>query len=157
MMTEKATTLNKLSHNSGLTKVASKKAEAFISSAKFLSSEIVPCLCKSCIWLHMVYCCHVWAGAPNCCLNITYCNNHHVGLLVLHTAKTLAKHGMEWVTEPLNTQQPTPTPHHIKKTRTPPILNICNLPPSSRSFYCPFVPELWTTIQLQANNSKKGI
>ena len=36
----------------------------------FLSPEVALYLYKSTIWLCMQYCCHVWAGAPSCYLEL---------------------------------------------------------------------------------------
>ena len=51
-------------------KTTSKKIGALICSMKFLSSEFVLFLYKSTIHPCMEYCCHVWAGAPSCCLEL---------------------------------------------------------------------------------------
>ena len=51
-------------------KTASKKIGALICSMKFLSLDIVLYLYKSTIWPCMEYCCHVWAGAPSCYLEL---------------------------------------------------------------------------------------
>ena len=51
-------------------KTASKKIGALIRSMKFLSPEVVLYLYKSTIWPWMEYCCHVWAGAPSCYLEL---------------------------------------------------------------------------------------
>ena len=58
------------SHIIPIAKTASKKIEVLIRSMKFLSPEVV-CISinlniKSC----MEYCCHVWAGAPSCYLEL---------------------------------------------------------------------------------------
>ena len=53
-----------------LAKTASKKIEALIHSIKFLSPEVALYLCKSTICPCMEYCCHVWAGAPSCYLEL---------------------------------------------------------------------------------------
>ena len=37
---------------------------------QFLSPEVALYLYKSTIWPCMEYCCHVWAGAPNCYLEL---------------------------------------------------------------------------------------
>ena len=37
---------------------------------KFLSPEVAPYLYKSTIRPYMEYCCHVWAGAPSCYLEL---------------------------------------------------------------------------------------
>ena len=39
---------------------------------KFLSLEVVLYLCKSIIRPYIEYCCHVWAGAPSCYLELLY-------------------------------------------------------------------------------------
>ena len=49
---------------------ASKKIGALICSMKFLSPEVALYLCKSTIHPCMEYCCHVWAGAPSCYLEL---------------------------------------------------------------------------------------
>ena len=51
-------------------KTASKKIEALISSMKFRSPEVALYLYKSTIRPCMEYCCHVWAGAPSCYLEL---------------------------------------------------------------------------------------
>ena len=51
-------------------KSASKKVAAVICSMKFLSPEVALYLYKSTIWPCMEYCCHVWAGAPSCYLEL---------------------------------------------------------------------------------------
>ena len=48
----------------------SKKIGALIRSMKFLSPEVALYLYKSTIQPCMEYCCHVWAGAPNCYLEL---------------------------------------------------------------------------------------
>ena len=53
-----------------ITKIPSKKIGALIHSMKFLSPEVGLYLYKSTICLRMEYCCHVWAGAPNCFLEL---------------------------------------------------------------------------------------
>ena len=53
-----------------LAKTASKKIRALIRSMKFLPPEVAPYLYKSTIWPCMEYCCHIWAGAPNCYLEL---------------------------------------------------------------------------------------
>ena len=37
---------------------------------KFLFPEVALCLYKSPIWPCMEYCCHIWAGAPSCYLEL---------------------------------------------------------------------------------------
>ena len=51
-------------------KTASKKIRALIHSRKFLSPEVALYLYKSPIHPCMEYCCHIWAGAPSCYLEL---------------------------------------------------------------------------------------
>ena len=53
-----------------IAKTASKKIRALIGSLKFLSPEDALYLYKSTVWPCMEYCCHVWAGAPSCYLEL---------------------------------------------------------------------------------------
>ena len=53
-----------------IAKTASKKIGVLIRSMKFLSHEVALHLYKSTIRSCMEYCCHVWAGAPNCYLEL---------------------------------------------------------------------------------------
>ena len=53
-----------------IAKTASKKIGAFTCSMKFLSPEVALYLYKSTICPCMEYCCHVWAGAPSCYLEL---------------------------------------------------------------------------------------
>ena len=53
-----------------IAKTASKKIAAVIRSMKFLSPEVAMYLCKSTIRPFMEYCCHIWAGAPSCYLDL---------------------------------------------------------------------------------------
>ena len=53
-----------------MAKTASKKTGALIRSMKFLSTEVTLYLYKSTIGPCMEYCCHVWAGAPSCYLEL---------------------------------------------------------------------------------------
>ena len=53
-----------------IAKTASKKTEALIRSMNFLSPEVALYLYKSNIRPCMEYCCHVWAGAPSCYLEL---------------------------------------------------------------------------------------
>ena len=53
-----------------IAKTASKKIEALIRSMKFLSPEVALYLYKSTIRPCMEYCCHVWASAPSCYLEL---------------------------------------------------------------------------------------
>ena len=51
-------------------KTASKKIGALICSMKFLPPEVVLYVYKSAIQPCMEYCCHAWAGAPSCYLEL---------------------------------------------------------------------------------------
>ena len=53
-----------------IAKTASKKIGALISSMKFLSPEVALYLYKSTIQPCMECCCHVWAGATSCHLEL---------------------------------------------------------------------------------------
>ena len=53
-----------------IAKTASKNIVALIRSMKFLSPEVALYLYKSTIRSRMEYCCHVWAGAPSCYLEL---------------------------------------------------------------------------------------
>ena len=53
-----------------IAKTTSKKFGALICSMKFLSPEVALYLYKSTICPCMEYCCHVWAGAPRCYLEL---------------------------------------------------------------------------------------
>ena len=53
-----------------IAKTASKEIGALVRSMKFLSPEVALYLCKSTIRPCMEYCCHVWAGAPSCYLEL---------------------------------------------------------------------------------------
>ena len=53
-----------------IVKTTSKKIGAFIHSMKFLSPKVALYLYKSTIRPCMEYCCHVWAGAPSCYLEL---------------------------------------------------------------------------------------
>ena len=53
-----------------IAETASKKIGALIRSMKFLSPEVALYLYKSTIRPCMEYCCHVWAGAPSCYLEL---------------------------------------------------------------------------------------
>ena len=53
-----------------IAKTASEKIGALICSMKFLSPEVTLYLYKSTVRPYMEYCCHVWAGAPSCYLEL---------------------------------------------------------------------------------------
>ena len=62
--------LNWGSYIISIAKTVSKKVGALIHSMKFLSAEVALYLYKSTIRPCMEYCCHVWAGAPSCYLEL---------------------------------------------------------------------------------------
>ena len=53
-----------------IAKTTSKKIGALIRSMKFLSPEVALYLYKSTIRPYMEYCCHIWAGAASCYLEL---------------------------------------------------------------------------------------
>ena len=53
-----------------IAKMASKKIGTLICSMKFLSAEVALYLYKLTIQPYMECCCHVWAGAPSCYLEL---------------------------------------------------------------------------------------
>ena len=65
-----STKLNWGSYTIPITKTGSKKIRALIRSMKFLSPDVALYLYKSTIQPCMEYCCHVWAGAPSCYLEL---------------------------------------------------------------------------------------
>ena len=68
-----------------IVKTASKKIRALICPMKFPSPEVVLYLYKSIIRPCMEYCCHVWASAPSCYLELLdKLQNGYIGLLVTH-------------------------------------------------------------------------
>ena len=58
------------SYIASVAKTASKKIGTLIRSMKVLSPEVALYLYKSTRWPCMEYCCHVWAGAPSCYLEL---------------------------------------------------------------------------------------
>ena len=58
------------SYVTSITKTASKKIGALIRSVKFLSLEVALYLYKFTTRPCMEYCCHVWAGATSCYLEL---------------------------------------------------------------------------------------
>ena len=65
-------------------KTASKKIGALIRSMKFLTPEVALYLYKYTIQT-CTNCCHVWAGAPSCYLELSdKLQNRYAGLLILH-------------------------------------------------------------------------
>ena len=62
--------LDWVSYIISIAKTASKKIGALIRSMKFLSPEVALYLYKSTIRPCVKYCCHVWAGAPSCYLDL---------------------------------------------------------------------------------------
>ena len=62
--------LDRGSYIASIAKTASKKIGALICSVKFLSPEVALYLYKSTIRPCKEYCCHVWAGALSCYLEL---------------------------------------------------------------------------------------
>ena len=62
--------LDRGSYIISIAKTASKKIEALYHSMKFLSPEVALYFYKSTICPCMEYCCHVWAVAPSCYLEL---------------------------------------------------------------------------------------
>ena len=58
------------SYISSIAKTASKKIGTLICSMKFLSPKVALYLYRCTIPPCMEYCCHIWAGAPNCYLEL---------------------------------------------------------------------------------------
>ena len=84
-----------------IAKTASKKIGALIRSIKFLSAEVAPYLYKSTIRPCMEYCCHVWAGAPSCYLEL-------LDKLQKQTCRTVG-HSLAASLEPLAHRQTVPS------------------------------------------------
>ena len=55
-----------------IAKTVSKKFGALIRSMKFLSPEVALYLYQSTIWPCMEHCCHAWAGAPICYVELLH-------------------------------------------------------------------------------------
>ena len=67
-----------------IAKTASKKIGVLTCSMKFLSPKVALYLYKFTICPCMEYCCHVWAGAPSCHLELLdKLQKKYAGLLVL--------------------------------------------------------------------------
>ena len=67
------TFFSKLDWNSYIISIAitvPKKIGALIRSMKLLSPEVALCLYKSSMRPCMEYCCHIWAGATSCYLEL---------------------------------------------------------------------------------------
>ena len=60
------------SYITSITKTTFKKFGALIRSIKFLSPEVALYLYKSTIQPCVEYCCHVWASAPSCYLELLH-------------------------------------------------------------------------------------
>ena len=58
------------SHIISISKTTSKKIGALFRSMKFLSLEVAMYLNKSTLCPCLEYCCHIWAGAPSCYLEL---------------------------------------------------------------------------------------
>ena len=68
-----------------IAKTVSKKIGALIRFMTFLPTEIAMYHYKFTMRPCMEYCCHVWAGAPSCYLQLLHnLQNGYFGLLVLH-------------------------------------------------------------------------
>ena len=65
-----SSTLDCGSYIISIAKTASKKIGVLICPVKFLPAEVVLYLYKSTICPCMEYCCHIWAGAPRCYLEL---------------------------------------------------------------------------------------
>ena len=66
-----------------IAKTGSKKIEALIRCKKFLSSEVALYLYISTLRPCIEYCCHVWAGAPSCYLELLDKLQKRICMLVL--------------------------------------------------------------------------
>ena len=53
-----------------IAEAASKKIGLLLRYMEFLSPEVALYLYKSTIRPFLEYCCHAWAGAPSCCLDL---------------------------------------------------------------------------------------
>ena len=62
--------LDSHSYITSITKTASRKIGVLICSMIFLSPEVALYLYKFTIHPCVEYFCHVWAGAPSCCLEL---------------------------------------------------------------------------------------
>ena len=87
--------------NIHIAKTGPRKIRTLIRLMKFLSPEVALYLFKSTIWPCMQYCCHIWAGAPSCYLELfdKLLNNkllkqicRTVGLSLAASFETLAHH-----------------------------------------------------------------
>ena len=72
------------SYSISITKTVSKKIGALIYSIDFISPEVALYFYKSTIRPCMEYCCHAWAVAPSCYLELLSYKNRYVGLFFLH-------------------------------------------------------------------------
>ena len=68
-----------------IAKTVCKKIGTLIRSMTFLPTEVAMYLYKFTMRPCMKYCCHVWAGAPSCYLQLLdNLQNGYLGLLVIH-------------------------------------------------------------------------
>ena len=67
---EEKSSFNWGSYIASIVKTASKKIGALSRSMKFFSPKVAQYLYKSTIQPCMEYCCHVWAGASSCYLEL---------------------------------------------------------------------------------------
>ena len=65
-----SSTLDWVSYIIFAVKTVSRKIGALIRSMKFLSAVVALYLYKSTVRPSMKYCCHAWAGAPSCYLEL---------------------------------------------------------------------------------------
>ena len=65
-------------------KTAPKKIGALVCFMKFLSPEVAQYLYKSTTHPCMEYCCHVWAGAPSCYLELLVKLQKQILLILLN-------------------------------------------------------------------------
>ena len=63
-------TFSSKTHWGSIVKTTYKKIDALIRSIKFLFPEVALYLYKSTIQPCMEFCCHVWASAPSCFLEL---------------------------------------------------------------------------------------
>ena len=61
---------SELDWGSYITSIIKTASRALIRSIKYFSSEVTIYLYKSTIQPCIKYCCHVWAGAPSCYLEL---------------------------------------------------------------------------------------
>ena len=85
-----STNLNWGSYITSIAKTVSRKIGDLIHSVKFFSLEVALYLYKSTIRSCIEYCCHIWASAPNCYLELLNQKNGYVELLILYLLSLLS-------------------------------------------------------------------